>query len=79
MPIWRVDLERVVLVHALGLVDRLQDRLHGQRAVVVDHLGDLQRLLQRGAVRHDVADQPISLASAAVMCRPVSSMSQAIV
>ena len=42
-----VDLERFVLVQALGLVDRPKDRLNRERPVVVDHLGDLQRLLQR--------------------------------
>src|SRR5436853_6418156 len=31
-----VDLERIVLVQALGLVDRPQDRLYSQRSVVVD-------------------------------------------
>src|SRR5690349_4515382 len=29
----RVDLERVVLVQAFGLADRLEDGLHGERAV----------------------------------------------
>ena len=61
MPIGGVGLERVVLVHALGLADGLEDRLHRQRAVVVDDLGDLQRLLQCGAVGHHVADQPVLL------------------
>src|SRR6185312_16344209 len=52
-----IDLERVVLVQAFGLVDRPQDRLHRERSVVIDYLGDLEGLLQRRAVRHDVADE----------------------
>ena len=57
MPILASILNGVVLVHALGVADRLQDRLHGERAVGGDHLGDLERLVQRLAVGHDVADQ----------------------
>ena len=52
-----VDLERVVFRQALGLPDGAQDRLHRQRPVVGDHVGDLERLGQRVAVGHDVADQ----------------------
>ena len=74
-----VDLERVVLVQAFGFADGVQDRLHGQRAVVGDHVGDLERFVQRGPVGNDVADDPYDSASAAVMCRPVSSRSAAIV
>src|SRR6476619_2713949 len=51
-----IDLERVVLVQAFGLVDRPQDRLNGERSVVVDHVGDLEGLLQGRAIRYDVAD-----------------------
>ena len=46
-------------MHALGLADGLEDRLHGQRTVVVDHLGDLDGLVQGRAVWHHVTDQPI--------------------
>jgi hypothetical protein len=70
------ELERVVLVQALGLADRPQDRLHGERAVGAITSAISSAFGQRLAVGHDVTDQPISLASAAVMCRPVSSRSR---
>ena len=44
-------------MQALGLVDRAQDGLHRQWPVGRDHLGDLECLVQRLAVGHDVTDQ----------------------
>ena len=42
---------------ALGVADRLEHRLDGERAVGGDQVGDLVRLRQRLAVGYDVPDQ----------------------
>src|SRR6266508_1813191 len=54
-----VDLEGVVLGHALGLAHGPQDRLYGERPVRRDQLGQLERAVQRRTVRHHVADQTV--------------------
>ena len=74
-----VGLERIELVHALRFADGLENRLDRQRPVVVDHVGDLERLLECGAVGDDVPDQPVRQGLRGGDVAAVSSMSQAIV
>ena len=47
--------ERLLLAHVLGLAQRLEDRLDRERAVAGHGRRDLARLVERGAVGHDVA------------------------
>src|SRR5687768_17834500 len=46
----RLDLESAVLLDALGLAQRSQHTLHGQRPIGRDHIGELARLLEGSAV-----------------------------
>src|SRR5579864_1816308 len=50
--------ERLVLGHAVRLVQRLEDGLHGQRSVGGDDPGDLAGPAQRFAGGDDVPDEP---------------------
>ena len=69
----------VLLVLALGVAHRLEDRLDGERAVGGDHVGELVGLGERLAVRDDVADEPELLGLGRERVRPVSSSSAATV
>ncbi len=51
-------IERLLFGHAVGLVQRAQDRLDGEGSVLADRRGDLLGLGECLAVGHDVTDQP---------------------